>query len=138
MMVLDTNVLSELMRQRPDANVLKRIDAEPDIAITAITVGEIQYGITRLPNGKRKSELQSTFQALLDKEFSGHVLSYDQTAATHYGDLVTQREKIGQPISMADGQIAAICLSHHAQLATRNTKDFNHIGLDVVNPWLAV
>ncbi|WP_229258392.1 type II toxin-antitoxin system VapC family toxin [Duganella rivi] len=133
---MDTNVLSELMRSTPDDNVLEYIETITDIAITAITVGEIQHGITRLPDGRRKSSLQAAFQAMLNEELSGRVLPYDQAAAVCYGELVTKREKIGQPISMADGQIAAICLSHQARLATRNIKDFNHIGLNLVNPWL--
>lgn len=137
MIVMDTNVLSELMRQHPDNNVLKYINDqdEADLAITAVTVGEILYGIARLPNGKRKSALHDSFQDLLSVELSGHVLSYDLAAADCYAQLVTTREKFGRPTSMADGQIAAICLAQRARLATRNTKDFGHIGLMLVNPW---
>lgn len=138
MMVMDTNVLSELMRSQPDANVLKCIDAQADVAITSITVGEIQHGIARLPNGKRKSALQAAFRSLLAEDLSGRVLAYDRAAADCYGDLVSKREKAGRPIGMADGQIAAICLSQQAELATRNIKDFEGIGLKLTNPWLPI
>jgi predicted nucleic acid-binding protein len=139
MIVLDTNVLSELMRAQPDGKVLAWLDrqAAHTLSLTAVTVAELQYGIERLPEGRRKVALRHAAQAMLEQDFAGRVLAFDETAALHYGPLVASREAMGRPISLADAQIAAICRRYDASLATRNGRDFEATGLEVVDPWHA-
>ncbi|APW40256.1 VapC toxin family PIN domain ribonuclease [Rhodoferax koreense] len=137
MMLLDTNVLSELMRQQPDRQVLAWLDAQPTetLFVSAVTVAELMYGIERLPEGRRKDSLRETAWTMLEEDFDGRILPFDGAAATRYAWLAAQRERSGRPIGMADAQIAAICLGTHADLATRNTKDFAGLGLVLTNPW---
>ncbi|AGW95746.1 plasmid stability protein StbB [Ralstonia pickettii DTP0602] len=138
MIVLDTKVLSELMRGQPEPAVVDWLDrqAQDSLVITAVTVAELLYGIARLPDGRRKTGLQEAALQMLDQEFEDRVLPFDEDAAVHYAALVAQRERAGCPISMADAQIAAICRHHAAALATRNTKDFEGVGIVLANPWL--
>jgi toxin FitB len=135
--VLDTNVLSELMRDTPAVRVLQWIDAQEtsSLAITSITAAELLYGLARLPDGARKADLASAIQPLVHEDFSGRVLPFDVRAAEQYADLVATREHQGRPVSMADGQIAAICRVHDAELATRNLRDFDATGISVLDPW---
>ncbi|WP_353222886.1 type II toxin-antitoxin system VapC family toxin [Salinisphaera hydrothermalis] len=138
MIVLDTNVLAELMRPTPNPLVVDWVDAASagdDIAITAITVAEILYGIERLPEGRRKQQLGGVAAMMFEEDFAGAIFSFDAEAAVHYAERVAASEAAGRPASMADAQIAAICLSHGATLATRNTKDFEAFGVTLVNPW---
>lgn len=138
MILLDTNILSELMRPNADASVvawLDRHEAE-ELMVSAVTVAELLYGIGRLPDGKRKSDLLAAADTMLNQDFAGRVLPFDAAAAARYATLVVHREQSGRPIGTADAQIAAICLSQTGVLATRNTKDFGDIGLPLVNPWL--
>lgn len=139
MMVWDTNVVSELMRPEPSAQVLEWSDRQrvDEVFITAITVAELLYGIGRLPTGRRRNELSERFDEMIAGDFERRVLAFDGVAAAHYADLVVERERIGRQISMADAQIAAIGRSHGATLATRNVDDFADIGVDIVNPWTA-
>ena len=137
MIVLDTNVLSELMRERPAASVVQWLDARDtdSLAITAITVAELLYGVARLKDGARKTRLATAVGALVDEDFDGRVLPFDAAAAVHYAEVVSGRERRGRPINTADGQIAAISRSHDAALATRNVRDFEATGVDVLDPW---
>lgn len=137
MIVLDTNVLSELMRSQPDQKVIAWFDAQDPntLSVSVITVGEILYGIARLPEGKRKRNLASIAKQVFDEDFADRVLSLDNQAIGFYVDFLILREKLGNPISMVDAQIAAICQSYQASLATRNTKDFSALGLPLINPW---
>ena len=139
MIVWDTNVVSELMRPEPNDQVVMWTDRQPvdEVFITAITLAELWYGIGRLPIGRRRNELAEVFDEMLTQDFEHRVLDFDRVAAAHYADLVVERERIGRPISMADAQIAAICRSHGAAVATRNVDDFSDVGVDVVNPWTA-
>ncbi|UIF89017.1 type II toxin-antitoxin system VapC family toxin (plasmid) [Cupriavidus necator] len=138
MIVLDTNVLSELMRAQAEPAVVDWLDRQEQdsLAVTAVTVAELLYGIARLPEGRRKTGLRDAALQMLDEEFAGRVLAFDEDAAVHYAALVSQRERTGRPISMADAQIAAICRHHAAALATRNTKDFDGVDIILANPWL--
>lgn len=140
MMVWDTNVVSELMRPAPSERVVEWTDRQPvdEVFITAITVAELLYGIGRLPTGRRRSELSELFGDMITQDFEQRVLAFDGVAAAHYADIVVERERIGRPISMADAQIAAICRSHDATVATGNVDDFADVGVDVVNPWTAL
>jgi len=139
MIVWDTNVVSELMRPDPNGQVVAWTDRQPasEVFITAITLAELWYGIGRLPIGRRRSVLAEAFDEMLTEDFGRRVLDFDRVAAAHYADLVLERERIGRPISMADAQIAGICRSHGAVVATRNVDDFADVGVDVVNPWTA-
>lgn len=139
MIVLDTNVISELIRQVPDDRVVTWLDSFPvgDVFITAVTAAELQYGVARLPDGRRKTTLMTTVAELLAEEFHDQVLPFGVHAAAHYVDIAAARERQGLPISMADAQIAAICRCHDAELATRNVKDFADTGVSVRDPWNA-
>jgi predicted nucleic acid-binding protein len=135
--VLDTNVISELTRQVPEAGVVSWLDSLPaaEVATTAITAAELYDGVTRLPSGHRQTELAAAVRELLGDDFRGRVLHFDERAASRYADIVCGRRKLGRPIGMADAQIAAICGSVDAALATRNTGDFEGTGIELVNPW---
>ena len=137
MILLDTNVLSELMKSTPDLGVLEWMDALPaaEYAISAITKAEIQLGIALLSDGKRKTKIEQAAN-LMFAEFPKRCLSFDSDAAYRYGDIVANRTQIGRPISVEDAQIAAIALVHDMTIATRNTNDFESIkGLTIINPW---
>lgn len=137
MIILDTNVVSELMRQIPEVDVVRWVDqyAADEVFITAVTAAELQYGVARLPDGRRKEELSVKVGELLTEDFQDQVLPFGSDAAAHYAWIAAARERGGRPISMADAQIAAICRSFDAPLATRNTKDFAETGVRVCDPW---
>jgi predicted nucleic acid-binding protein len=136
MIVLDTNVVSELMRAAPAARVVAWVHEQPaaEMCTTSVTLAEIRYGIARLPAGRRRDHLRATADDVFSA-FAGQVLAFDATAATHYADIVVEREHCGSPISGFDAQIAAVCRAHRASLATRNTDDFGRLGLDLIDPW---
>lgn len=137
MIILDTNVVSELTRQVPDPGVISWLDSLPaeETAITAITAAELRYGVHRLPDGRRKNELSEAVHAIISADFRDRVEPFDVLAADQYADVVTARERIGRPISTSDAQIAAICRVLDATLATRNTSDFTDTGVDLIDPW---
>ncbi|MGV0742889.1 PIN domain-containing protein [Mycolicibacterium sp. XJ870] len=137
MIVLDTNVVSELMRPAPEPGVSRWVDCldVSDIMLTAVTAAELMYGVARLPNGRRRRDLREMVDGLLAEDFRDRILPFDALAATHYADIVADRERSGLQISMADGQIAAICRNWNAGLATRNVNDFVDTGVELVNPW---
>jgi len=134
--VLDTNVVSELMRPSPARALVDwvRAHSERDLYTTSITLGEISYGIERLPEGRRKELLRITAQDVFNA-FEGHVLPFDAKAALRYATIVSDRESAGLPIDGFDAQTAAICRTRQATLATRNLKDFQGTGIDVIDPW---
>jgi predicted nucleic acid-binding protein len=136
MIIMDTNVVSELMRTRPDAAVAAwALEADSDLFVTAVTVAEIRYGIARLPEGKRKQDIAAAADAVLSA-FTPRVLPFDLVAAACYGALVAGREASGHPISVFDAQIAAVCQARGAKLATRNVKDFEETGVTIIDPWV--
>lgn len=138
MILLDTNVLSELMRPSPNLRVVKWLDAIPDsdLWISAVTVAEIRLGLSLLPDGSRKTLLLELAEQMFDEDFSEQCLPFDCEAALQYGFIVSERNRQGRPISVEDAQIAAIALTARLVLATRKVKDFTGIeGLRVVNPW---
>ena len=135
MIVLDTDVFSELMRPNPDATV--QAWAKPvadELFLTSVTVAEIHFGIMRMPGGRRRYDLTCEAEALLEA-FAERVLPFDRLAAVCYATSTVSRRAGGRPISVFDGQIAAICQAQGADLATRNVKDFEHLGLTVIDPW---
>lgn len=137
MIVLDTNVISELMRPAPNAEVVRWIDGWPvgELAVTAVTVAEVLYGIARLDGGQRKDMLRTLARAMFEEEFGDRVLAFGADEAGVYADLVIRRQARGQSISMADAQVAAIAVCRGAKLATRNVQDFGGLPLEVVDPW---
>jgi toxin FitB len=136
--VLDTNVVSELMRPSPDPQVLVWLEqqAHEDLNTTAVSVAEIHYGICRLPEGRRRVQLAAAAEDIFGG-FASQILSFNHTAALQYGALVAERDRAGRPISALDGQIAAICRASGSALATRNTADFEDAGVELLNPWTA-
>ena len=137
MIVLDTNVVSEMMSSTPEPRVTRWIDAfsADDVFVTAVTAADLVYGVARLPEGRRKQELVAKVGALIAEDFNDRVLPFDQLAAVDYADIVATRERAGRPISMAEAQIGAICRHWGADLATRNVPGFVDIGVRVLNPW---
>jgi predicted nucleic acid-binding protein len=139
MIVVDTNVVSELMRPSPSPAVGDWVRSQHggELYTTAITVAEIRYGIERLDEGRRKELLRVTAGEVF-AEFGEQLLPFDAAAAVHYALVVTHRDGLGLPIDGFDAQIAAICRANNAILATRNLKVFQHVGIEVINPWPAV
>jgi len=136
--VLDTNVVSELMRSSPDPQVLGWLEQQvhADLNTTAVSVAEIHYGICRLPEGRRRAQLAAAAEDIFGG-FASQILPFNDRAALRYGALVAERDRAGGPISALDGQIAAICRASGSALATRNTGDFEDTGVELLNPWLA-
>ena len=137
--LLDTNVLSELMRARPDAAVLAWFAQQSGLAFytSAITRAEIFLGIAMLPDGKWREAQAAAADQMFLLDFDDRCLPFDAAAASEYALLVAARTRLGQPISTEDAQVAAIALQHQMPLVTRNTKDFVHIAqLTLLNPWV--
>ena len=136
MIVVDTNVVSELMRPSPAPQVREWISTQAPGALctTAVTVAEIRYGLERLADGRRKQSLLTAATDIF-AAFGDYIRPFDADAAAWYATIVAHRDQLGLPIDGFDGQIAAICRSRTAVLATRNTKDFRETGIDVIDPW---
>ncbi|WP_309615338.1 type II toxin-antitoxin system VapC family toxin [Salinibacterium sp.] len=140
MIVLDTNVVSELMHAEPDVHVVSWLDAQQasTLCITAVTAAELFYGVERMASGKRRMRIASAIADMLEFDFADRVLPFDVSSSLEYGRIVGQREQLGHRIGMADAMIAATALSTGASLfATRNTKDFTDTDLRLVNPWIS-
>jgi predicted nucleic acid-binding protein len=138
MIVLDTNVVSELMRPRPHPAVVEWVDAQitEGAFITSVTAAELLFGVERLPRGQRRATLENALGEMLDFEFCGRILAFDALSAIEYARVVIDREAAGRPISMADAMIAASTLGHGIdRLATRNVSDFADTGVELVDPW---
>ena len=137
MLILDTNVLSELMRPKPDTHVLSwaRTQSREEVFTTAINEAEMLYGLEILPRGKRRDELMAAMQATFYRDMAGHILAFDSDAARIYAGIAASRRKHGKPISYSDAQIAAIVQSHGATLASRNVSDFADCGIRTFDPW---
>lgn len=135
MILLDTNVVSELMRASPDARVLRWLDAQApeEIGVAAVTVAELLYGIARLPQGRRRQQLEAAIAETLEEDMM--VLPFDDAAAVDYAAIVAMQELRGRRIAMADAMIASTALSAGAALATRNVREFAGLGVDVIDPW---
>jgi predicted nucleic acid-binding protein len=138
MIILDTNVLSALMRQEADKNVVAWLDKQPRTSIwtTSVTILEIQFGLQILPTGKRRSRLIEAFQTVLMDELARRVAPFDTAAAQHASELMSSRDKKGSPVELRDTMIAGIVLACHATLATRNMPHFEDLSVPVINPWL--
>ena len=139
MILLDTNIVSETMRPRPDHTVIAWLNQleTTSLFISTITVAEIEYGLALLADGERKTDLEGRFQRYITEGFTERVLSFDIAAADEYGTVMATRRSTGRPMSSLDGQIAAIARAHGFTLATQNEKDFEACGIEVVNPFTA-
>lgn len=138
MILLDTNVLSELMRPSPEPRVVAWLDScsDRDVWVSAVTVAEILLGIQLLPKGKRREGLAELARRMFEEEFSGRCLPFDAGAAVPYAGIVAARMRLGKPISVEVAQMAAIASAGGLALATRNVKDYSGIeGLKVIDPW---
>lgn len=137
MTLLDTNVISELMKAMPAPSVLAWMSLQPpdDLFISTISMAEILFGIELLPKGKRRDGLLQEAEITFSRDFAGRVLGFDEQAARMFGSIVAARRIHGRPIGIADGQIAAIARCHQASLATRDTGDFEGCGIKLINPW---
>jgi predicted nucleic acid-binding protein len=135
--VLDTNVLSELMRSQPHPVVTAWVAAQPreKLYTTSVTQAEILYGIAALPEGRRRTALAITAEAMFSEDFASRILSFDGAAATYYAEIVTTRQRAGNPIEALDAQIAATARAARADIATRDVNGFEACGLTVINPW---
>ena len=137
MIILDTNVLSALMRQTPEAPVVAWLDRQPaeSVWITSVTLFEARLGLALLPKGRRRQSLEAAFARLLKDDLEERVLDFDSAAATEAASLAAERQKSGRPVDMRDTQIAGIALARHATLATRNVRHFQDLKVPVVDPW---
>jgi len=137
--ILDTNVLSELMRPRPDPVVSRWIEEQTRSALftTSVTKAEILYGIELMPPGKRREALVAMAERMLKVAFAERVLGFESESAPAFASIAADRRAKGRPITDLDAQIAAIALTHRAQLATRNLSDFANCGIELIDPWQA-
>ena len=137
MVIIDADVVSEMMRTEPNPQVVAWLSRQPvtKVHLTALSVAEILYGLKRMPEGKRRQDLEGRFQHVLETGFRGRVLAFDENAAVAYGAIMADRQAEGRPMSVVDGQIAAIAMTKGASLTTRNVKDFVGCGLELQNPF---
>ena len=137
MIVLDTNVVSEVLKPQPEPRVVAWLESlTDDVAITAVTLAELLAGLRRLPDGQRREDLTSRVEGAIRPYLdAGEVFAFDAAAAPRYADILAAREQAGMPIATGDAQIAAICRSRDALCATRNVKDFMHAGVALITPW---
>ena len=137
MFILDTNVVSELMRDSPDANVVDWVSGQAalNLYLSTVSEAELRYGVEILPTGARRDRLLDEVEGTLREDFAGRVLPFDSAAAQAYAVIAAARRAAGHPISHADCQIAAIARTVGASVATRNASDFEGCGIDVINPW---
>lgn len=137
MILLDTNVLSELMRAEPAPSVVAWIEARPAVSLytSSITQAEILYGVMLLPPGKRRTALHAAAEAMFREDFANRILSFSGETAPLYAQIAAARSKAGRPISHFDAQIAAIACLNGAVVATRNTADFEGCGVKTIDPW---
>jgi predicted nucleic acid-binding protein len=136
MIILDTNVVSALMHQAPDANVVTWLDRQPRTSVwtTSVTLFEVRFGLQIMPTGKRRSLLMQAFESVLDR-MGQRIASFDAAAAEEAADLTAARQRRGKPGDLRDTMIAGIVLAHRATLATRNLGHFEDLSVSVVNPW---
>lgn len=139
MILLDTNVVSALMAPMPPPAVVEWANSRPTetLYLSTVTIAEISYGLRVLPEGKRRRDLGGRFHRFVARGFALRVLAFDEEAAHLYGELMGDRRRLGRPMSVLDGQIAAIARANRFALATRNTRDFEECGLEILDPFAA-
>lgn len=140
MILLDTNIVSEMMKPAPQSSVVTWLDEqdETSLFICAPVLAELRYGVELLPGGKRRNELGKVIDQIENDVFRGRILPFEQTAASQYAKIAAARRQRGRPLNQMDGLIAAIALSHDAVLCTRDEDGFAGLGLKVVNPFIDV
>ena len=139
MIVIDTNVLSELWKVEPDSNVLVWIDAQAieTLYLSAVTVAELRYGLATMPKGKRRTIYQARLEDEVLPNFVGRVLAFDLATSKTYAELMARAREQGKAIAKADGYIAATAATHGLTVATRDPRPFEAGGLNAINPWEA-
>ena len=139
MILLDTNVISALMRREADAGVVTWLDAQPPESIwtTAVTVFEIKFGLEIMVSGRRRRQLEDAFEAMLEEDFEGRVIPFDEVAARAAARLAAERRRGGRPVEIRDVQIAGIAVARKATIATRNLRHFEGLGPALIDPWSA-
>ena len=137
--LLDTNVVSELLRPSPDPAVESWVGERPTVELHFSAVGEpeLRYGVAILPAGRRRDALALAIEAILREDFEGRILPFDSSAAREYADIASARRAASRPAAPADGQIAAIARSRGMAVATRNVRDFEGIDVEIIDPWTA-
>ena len=137
MIILDTNVVSELMRPSPSSNVVDwgAGQAAPNLYLSTISEAELRYGVEIMPTGERRNRLLAEVEGMLQEDFAGRILPFDSAAAQAYAVIAAARRAAGHPVNHADCQIAAIARCRGASVATRDVDDFEGCGIDVINPW---
>ena len=137
MIVLDTNVVSELMRPVPEDRVLDWVRSQParSLYTTSITQAEIHHGVMLMPPGRRRESFEAAAESMFREDFERRVLPFGSDAARPYARIAVERRRVGRPISQFDAQIAAIAVSNRATVATRNVSDFEGCGVKLINPW---
>jgi toxin FitB len=137
MIILDTNVLSALMREQPERNVVDWLDAQPALSIwiTAITIMEIRFGLQALPKGRRREALIRSFDLVLKDVIEGRIAPFDAEAGVRAADLMANRRRLGRPVEVRDTMIAGVVLANRAKLATRNSKHFEELPVTLIDPW---
>ena len=139
MIILDTNVVSALMRQVPDPGVVGWLDRQPleSVWITAVTVFEVHFGLELLASGRRRRQLEDAFARALDEDFEGRIVPFEQKAAHQAALIAARLRQSGRSIEIRDAQIAGIVTARRATLATRNTRHFVDLGISLIDPWRA-
>ena len=137
MILLDTNVVSEVMRPNPAVAVVRWLDQNEtsNLYLSTVTIAEIAFGLRVLQAGSRRRELSHRFDDFVARGFEQRLLTFDLAAAREYAEIMGYRRELGRPLSVLDGQIAAIARRHRFSVATRNVRDFEHCGLEVLNPF---
>ena len=139
MIILDTNVISEILRPAPERHVIDWLAAldGSTVYLTAITEAELRHGVAILPEGKRRNDLAEMIDQIIREDFAGRILPFDSPAAPAFAAIAAARRALGRPIAHADCQIAAVAQVNAATVATRNTSDFADCGITLINPWNA-
>jgi predicted nucleic acid-binding protein len=135
--LVDTNVISEVMRPNPSGNVISWLNSHniTVLFISSITIAEICYGLRILAEGQRRQSLQSRFEQFISQGFAKNILNFNEPAARTYAEIMGMRKEKGRPMSLPDGQIAAIAQTNYLSLATRNITDFEDRGIELINPF---
>lgn len=139
MILLDTCVISALMRPQDNRPVVAWLDRQSSVSIwtTAVTVLEVRFGLLTMPDGRRRAKFEQAFAGLLHQDMEGRIVAFDLAAAEAAATLAAERQRKGRPIDVRDTQIAGIALARRATIATRNAKHFGDLSVPVIDPWTA-